>query len=82
MVIKFTIQVVVFRRYHLYSGDMTTTGIKIPTYRSVFDELVERSIETGFIHRDLSRYCRLTGNDYNEVVEHIAAEVLANRAAF
>lgn len=57
-------------------------AIQIPTVTSVFHQLVEQSIEQERIHPNLHTFCRRTGNDYNEVVEHIGAEVKANRATF
>lgn len=59
---------------------METKSTRIPTIRDTFDRLVARSIEKNDVHRDLLGYCRKLGLDYNEVVEHIAAEVAANRA--
>lgn len=50
------------------------------SYRHTFNRLVERSIEIGYIERDLARYCRIVGEDFNTVCEHIANEIAANHA--
>nr|AMP56815.1 hypothetical protein [uncultured bacterium] len=55
--------------------------MKIPTFQDTFNRYVEWSIEHEEIHRELLAYCRKLGHDYDEVVEHISAEVEANRSA-
>jgi len=52
---------------------------KIVTYRDSFNRAVKRSIESGTIDRDLYRTARACGEDYNEVVDHIASEVRLNK---
>jgi hypothetical protein len=56
------------------------TTMKIPTFQDTFNRYVEWSIEHQEIHRELSKYCRKLGLDYDEVVEHISREIEANRS--
>lgn len=55
--------------------------MRIPTFQDTFNRYVQWSIEHEEIHRELLAYCRKLGHDYDEVVEHISAEVEANRSA-
>lgn len=51
----------------------------IPTFQDTFNRYVEWSIENREIHRELAKYCSKLGHDYNEVTDHISAEVRANK---
>lgn len=54
--------------------------MRIPTFQDTFNRYVEWSIEHQEIHRELGKYCRKLGHDYDEVVEHISREIAANRS--
>lgn len=51
------------------------------TYTASLERIVRKSIANGRIEKDLFRIAKGAGVDFNETVDHIVAEINANRQA-